>query len=176
MVSHRKKMPIDFSRVRLMVMDFDGVHTDGRVFTDENGVESVVCSRRDGMGLELLRRETDVTFFVISKENNPVVGARCRKLKIQCAQGVDNGEEKSKIFHRLITESGCSVEETLYMGDDVVDIPPMKIAGISVAVADAHFSVKEIASYVTLATGGNGAIREICDMIIEAKSGLTKQS
>ena len=170
-----KKATVDFSRVKLMVMDFDGVHTDGRVFTDQNGVESVVCSRRDGMGLELLSLETDVTCYVISKEINPVVTARCSKLKIKCAQGVNDGEEKSSIFNNLISKFGYSIEETLYMGDDVVDIPPMKIAGISVAVADAHYSVKEIASYVTCAPGGNGAIREICEIIIKAKSGLKKK-
>ena len=162
----------DFSRVKLFVMDFDGVHTDGKVITDDCGKESVICSRRDGMGLEILRNESDVIACVISKEISQVVAARCRKLKLKYFQGVNDGAGKSKIFLDLINEFGFKTEETIYMGDDVVDIQPMMLAGIGVAVSDAHPRVKEVASYITLAAGGNGAIREICEIILESRASL----
>lgn len=162
-------MTPDFSKVRLLVMDFDGVHTDGRVFTDQDGKETVVCSRKDGMGLEMLRRKTDVRACVISKEANPVVAARCKKLLLPCYQKVDTGEGKVEILKRVMEEQGILPEETVYMGDDVVDILPMKAVGIGVAVYDAHPRVKEVASLISAERGGNGAIREVCEMIIVAK-------
>ncbi len=159
----------NFSNVRLFAMDFDGVHTDARVFTGQDGREMVVCSRKDGMGLEMLRRKTDVQACVISKEINPVVMARCKKLQLPCYQKVDTGDGKAKILQRVMKERGIAPEEVIYMGDDIVDIAPMKVVGIGVAVADAHPRVKEVASYVTSAQGGNGAIREVCEMILAAK-------
>lgn len=158
-----------FVKVKLLVMDFDGVHTDGHVWTDEHSKETVMCSRLDGMGLEMLRRLSDVKAFVISKETNPVVAARCRKLKIPCEQAVDKGEGKLEILKRIVDENNCTSEAVAYMGDDVNDVHCMEYAGIGIAVANARPQAKTIASYVTEAYGGSGAIREVCDMILEAK-------
>ena len=154
--------------VKLLAMDFDGVHTDGLVYTNQDGVEQVACSRVDSMGLELLRRLSDVKTCVISKEENPVVAARCRKLKITCCQSIDNGDGKLEILRRIMGESNLGNNEVIYMGDDVNDIPCIKeVAGV--AVANARPEVKEFARYTTLASGGRGAIREICDLILHAK-------
>lgn len=158
-----------FFRIRLLAMDFDGVHTDGQVWTDEQGKESVMSSRLDGMGLEMLQRLTDVKVFVISKEINPVVAMRCKKLKIPCTQGVDKGEGKLEILQRIMGENECASDEVIYMGDDINDIPCLEFVGLGIAVANARQQTKAVAAHVTVATGGNGAIREVCDMILEAK-------
>lgn len=158
-----------FAQVKLLVMDFDGVHTDGHVWTDEHGKEMVISSRLDGMGLEMLRRLTDVKAFVISKEENPVVSMRCKKLKIPCVQGVDKGEGKLEILKRIMGENGCVPEEAIYMGDDINDIPCIEFVGLGIAVINARPQVRALAAYTTIAAGGNGAIREVCDMILEAK-------
>ena len=158
-----------FANIKLLAMDFDGVHTDGRVFTDQDGKETVVCSRRDGMGLEILSRTSEVKACVISKEANPVVTARCKKLEIPCVQNVDTGEGKLEILKRFVAEHGFASEEVIYMGDDIVDMAPMRYAGIGIAVADAMPKVREAADYVTSAFGGRGAIREVCELILEVK-------
>lgn len=150
-------------------MDFDGVHTDGHVWTNQDGVEVVMASRLDGMGLEMLRRLTDVKACVISKEMNPVVTARCNKLKIPCVQGVDKGGDKLEILKKFMAEHGVEKDEVIYMGDDVNDIHAMEYVGLGIAVANARPEVKKVAKLVTVSSGGNGAIREICDMILKAK-------
>lgn len=164
-----KKFRTQLAGVKLLVTDFDGVHTDGHVWTDQDGRESVMSSRLDGTGLELLRRLTDVKVFVISKETNPVVSARCRKLQIPCEQAIDRGEGKTEILLRIMREFGCEPREVIYMGDDVNDIHPMETVGMGVAVANARPQVKAVAKYITTAPGGNGAIREVCDLILDAK-------
>lgn len=156
-------------RVKLLAMDFDGIHTDGRVFVDQHGIETVRCSRIDGMGLELLRRLTDVRACVISKEPNPVVAARCAKLKLPCHHNVDTGEGKMEILKRIAAEAGVAPEEILYMGDDVQDLAPMRFAGIAVTVPNGRPEVRAIARHVTVAHGGHGAIREICDLLLKSR-------
>ena len=168
------KLKKKLKKIKLLAMDFDGVHTDGRVYVDQNGKETVVCSRLDGMGLELLRRLTDVKACVISKEVNPVVTARCNKLKLHCHQGVDKADHKRKILDRVIQEHGITREEVIFMGDDVQDLGALEHAGLAVAVANARPEVKVVADYVTIASGGNGAIREVCDLILEAR-GIQKK-
>lgn len=155
--------------IKLFAMDFDGVHTDGRVYASEDGKETVVCSRRDSMGLELLRRKTDIARVVISKEVNPVVAARCKKLKLPCHHGIDTGDDKLLILERVASELGIDQGAVAYMGDDVVDIAPMRWAGLAIAVGDAHPLVKQCAHIVTKAPGGNGAIREVCDLILTVR-------
>lgn len=164
-----KELREKFSKIKMLAMDFDGVHTDGRVFVDQDGRETVVCSRRDGMGLEMLRRKSDVKACVISKEANPVVSARCKKLELPCVQKVDTSEGKLDILKRFMAKHGLAPEEVIYMGDDVVDIAPMQYAGIGIAVGDAWPKTKEVAQYVTSAPGGRGAVREVCEIVLKAK-------
>lgn len=151
--------------VRMVVFDFDGVMTDNRVYVLEDGREAVVCSRGDGMGLVLLR-EQGTSVFVISKERNPVVTARCNKLKIPCYQGVD---EKATLFQRLVAEQGLSMDEVIFVGNDVNDVACMQLARWGVAVADAHPAALAVADLILEKPGGHGAVRELCDEILEAK-------
>ncbi|MBI2625669.1 HAD hydrolase family protein [Candidatus Parcubacteria bacterium] len=162
--------------MKLFAMDFDGIHTDGRVITDAVGREYVICSRIDGRGISRLQKETDVEACVISLEANPVVAARCRKLGLPCHQGIESGEGKLAVLKRVMEERGIAPSAVLYLGDDDSDIAPMRYAGIRVTVPDAYPAVRSIAHYVTAARGGHGAVREVCELILAAKGARLSQS
>lgn len=149
-------------RVGALVMDFDGVLTDNRVIVDQNGVESVVCSRGDGFGLELLRK-AGIPLLVISKEANPVVTARCRKLQIPCLQGI---EDKLTALQGWASERGLSSRELVFVGNDVNDLECLQWVGCAVAVHDSHPDVLAAAHLVLEHDGGTGAIRELCELIL----------
>jgi N-acylneuraminate cytidylyltransferase len=152
--------------ISLVVLDFDGVFTDNRVFVSEDATEMVACSRGDGFGLGLLRK-AGVPAVVLSTEVNPVVAARCKKLDLPCHQGV---ADKAEVFDRLASEYGVEPQCIAFVGNDVNDLPAMEKAGVAVAVADAEPEVLQIAHIVLTRKGGRGAIRELCDRIIAAKS------
>lgn len=160
----------DFKKIKLLAMDFDGVMTDGHVWTTgHEGVEMVMSSRIDSMGLELLRRLTDVKACVISKETNPVVQFRCDKLKLPCYQCIDKGEGKLDVLKRVMVEQNLKPEEVIFMGDDVTDITPMEFVSLPIAPANGRDQVKAVAVYVTKNSGGNGAIREVCELLLESR-------
>lgn len=156
------------SGIRLVCADFDGVFTDAMVYTDQNGVESVRCSRRDSLGINMLKRE-GISMHVISKETNPVVAARCKKMGVTCDQAVNSGDDKTVIMQRVAREAGIELSQVAYIGDDVNDLAALQIAGFAVTVADGHPLVKEVSHYVTKARGGEHAIRELCEFILTAQ-------
>ncbi|MBI4120761.1 MAG: HAD hydrolase family protein [Parcubacteria group bacterium] len=156
------------SRIRLVCSDFDGVFTDAMVYTDQNGVESVRCSRRDSLGINMLKR-VGISVHVISKETNPVVATRCKKMGIEYDQAVDSGEGKAEIMKRVALNAGLDLSQVAFIGDDINDVPALKIAGLAVTVADGHYLAKEIAHYTTKARGGEHAIRELCEYILTAQ-------
>lgn len=160
----------DVDRVRLLpkkidcvVFDFDGVFTDNGVILNQDGVESVRCDRMDGLGINLLEN-AGVPMLVLSKEPNPVVMARCKKLRLECLHGID---EKGPALTKWLEERGYALENTVYLGNDVNDEPCLKIVGCPVVVADAHPSVKPLAKFILEQPGGRGAVRALCDLIIE---------
>lgn len=150
----------------LVVLDFDGVLTDDRVWITETGVEAVVCSRGDGMGIERLRG-AGVEVVVISKEANPVVRERCRKLKVECHHGV---ERKEQLLRELIEARGLPLDHVVYVGNDINDLSCMRMVGWPVAVADAHPEVVAAARIVLSRPGGRGAVREIADLILSLRN------
>lgn len=154
--------------IKLVVTDFDGVHTDGRVWVDENGIESVVCSRKDGLGISMLKK-AGIEVHVISKERNPVVSARCKKLDIPFDQGVHDSDGKLEILKRITGERNLAPAQVLYVGDDVNDRASLDFAGVAVTVADGHPSLMEICDYVTLRKGGDHAVREVAEQILMAQ-------
>jgi YrbI family 3-deoxy-D-manno-octulosonate 8-phosphate phosphatase len=154
-------------RTALLVLDFDGVMTDDRVYVDQDGREMVACSRGDGLGLTLLRRE-GVPVLVLSTEQNPVVAARCRKVKVECIQGCD---DKVTELRRLLEARGIPAERTVYVGNDLNDLGPMRLAGCSLAPSDAHPLAKKAARGVLSRPGGHGAVRETAEMIL-ARMGI----
>lgn len=149
-------------KVEALVMDFDGVFTENKVTVFEDGTEAVVCDRGDGMGIEMLKKK-DLPIWVLSKEKNAVLTARCNKLNIPCTYGVEN---KLELLKNQLIEMGISPQNVVYVGNDINDIACMQFVGCGVAVADAYPKVKEIAKMVLINKGGNGAIRELCELIL----------
>jgi N-acylneuraminate cytidylyltransferase len=150
------------ANVYLLVVDFDGVLTDNRVWVTEQGSESVACNRSDGLGIEMLQRH-GVDVVVLSKESNPVVAARCGKLGIAFRQGV---EDKRAALRSLAAEREVGLPQIAYVGNDINDLPCMAVAGCGIAVADAHPEVLRQADIILKARGGRGAIREVCDLVL----------
>ncbi|HOW92436.1 MAG TPA: acylneuraminate cytidylyltransferase [Anaerolineaceae bacterium] len=159
--SRRRKLP---AKTSLVVMDFDGVLTDNLVHIDEQGNEQVSSSRGDSMGLRLVRETLPIDFMVISTEVNPVVAARCKKLKLEYFQGID---DKPSVLRKVIREKGIPAEEIVFIGNDVNDIGCMEIAGYAVAPADAEAIVKRHADLVLTRKGGKGAVRDFCDILLQ---------
>ena len=152
------------ARLRLVVFDFDGVMTDNRVLVHQDGTETVMCDRGDGLGIERLRRR-GLDMLVLSKEINPVVAARCRKLQLPCVQGIDG---KAAYLTRYLTEKGIDPAAVAYVGNDVNDLDCLRLVGVPVVVQDAHPSVRDAARIVLNASGGRGAVREFCDRVLAA--------
>jgi N-acylneuraminate cytidylyltransferase len=155
----KRRLP---ERVRIVVLDFDGVLTDNRVWTDTDGRESVAANRSDGLGLvELQRRGVKVA--VLSTEANPVVGARCQKLGLDYQQAV---ADKPAALATLLAEAGIPPEEAVFVGNDINDVGCFAIVGCAFAVADAHAAARLAADQVLSRAGGHGAVRELCDMLL----------
>lgn len=151
--------------VELIAFDFDGVFTDNTVYVSQEGVESVRCWRSDGLGLSKLP-SVGVQAFIISTEVNPVVTTRARKLKLDCKQGV---EDKAAAILACCAALGVAPERTMFVGNDINDIPAFRSIGVPVAVADAHPDVLPLVMMLTEKPGGMGAVREICDRVVKAK-------
>ena len=158
----RRKRPWP-QTIDLVVFDFDGVFTDNRVWITENGEESVACYRGDGLGLAMLR-ERGVPTMVLSTESNPVVAARCDKLNLTCRQDV---QDKVAALRALAQEKKISLENVMYVGNDINDLGCLEAAGYAVAPADAYPAAIARADLVLRTRGGYGAVRELCELIIQ---------
>jgi YrbI family 3-deoxy-D-manno-octulosonate 8-phosphate phosphatase len=145
-----------------VVLDFDGTQTDDRVLIDSDGREFVSVHRGDGLGIAALRR-SGLKMLVLSTEQNPVVAARARKLKIPVLHGIDR---KDLALKQWCEEQGIAPERVLYVGNDVNDLPCFALVGWPVAVGSAHDVVRGAARAVTTVPGGEGAIREIAGWIL----------
>ncbi|MEV6191665.1 N-acylneuraminate cytidylyltransferase [Streptomyces sp. NPDC051920] len=145
-----------------VVLDFDGTQTDDRVLIDSDGREFVSVHRGDGLGIAALRR-SGLTMLILSTEQNPVVAARARKLKLPVLHGIDR---KDLALKQWCEEQGIAPERVLYVGNDVNDLPCFALVGWPVAVASAHDVVRGAARAVTTVPGGDGAIREIASWIL----------
>ena len=149
--------------VRALVMDFDGIFTDNRVFVGQDGRESVVCSRSDGWGLARLR-DAGIPMLVLSTEQNPIVQARCDKLGLACRQGLD---DKLRVLEAWLDAKGIPRSGVVYVGNDINDLACLSAVGCGVVVADAHPSVVGAARLQLSSQGGRGALREIADLILQ---------
>ena len=149
--------------VSLVVLDFDGVLTDDRVYVNQHGEETVAAHRGDGMGISQLKK-AGIEVVILSKEKNPVVKARADKLGIPAYQGID---EKGKELQSLMANKGVSSEQVVYLGNDINDLPCFPLVGLAAAVADAHPKVIEEAQLVLSKNGGYGAVRELCDLLLD---------
>jgi len=150
-------------KVEMVVFDFDGVMTDDRVWVNQDGTEMVAANRRDGMGIAMLRK-AGIPAVVLSTETNPVVAARCRKLGLPLVQGVD---DKAAALQALLAEQKIVPGKVVYLGNDVNDLPCFPMVGCAVATADAHPDVLARSDLVLSCRGGFGAVRELCERIIQ---------
>lgn len=153
-------------KVDLVVFDFDGVMTDNRVWVDENGREMVAAYRSDSMGINQLRK-AGILSIVISTEVNPVVAARCRKMKIPVDQGV---EDKAALLKNILAERQLDPQRVIYVGNDINDLPCFPLVACALAVADAQPAVLRQADIVLGRRGGYGAVREVCDLLLQRQA------
>ena len=152
--------------VRLIAFDFDGVFTDNTVYVTQEGIESVRCWRSDGLGLARLR-DVGVQALIISTEANPVVSIRAQKLNLLCKQGVKN---KAVEILAICKELKISPQQAMFVGNDINDIPAFQSIGIPVGVSDAYPEIYPYVLYRTQRPGGFGAVREICDLVFNARN------
>jgi len=161
----KDKLRNKLQKSKLIVFDFDGIFTDGFVYLDQDGKETVRCSRRDSLGIDMLKA-AGLKIIVISRKTNPVVEMRCQKMKIKCFSGI---RDKLETLKKIVNQSKISPEEICYIGDDITDLECITFAGVGITVNNAPRELKNRADYITSLNGGDHAVREICDLIIKAK-------
>lgn len=154
----------DRAKIKALVMDFDGVHTDDTAILDQNGVESVIVARRDGLGIEFLRKSGRFSLLILSKERNPVVARRSEKLKVECLQA---RSDKVAAMSEWLKKMKLGWDEVLYVGNDANDIPAIKRVGCSACPQDAHPSVLPLVDWIIPHDGGRGAIRAVADCLLQ---------
>jgi YrbI family 3-deoxy-D-manno-octulosonate 8-phosphate phosphatase len=154
-------------RVRVVGFDFDGVFTDNAVYVFQDGREAVRCSRSDGLGLRRLE-SVGVTPLIVSTETSPVVTERSRKLRVRCVQGC---ADKLEAFTALLQELAVGFESAAYVGNDINDLACLRRVALPIAVGDAWSELAEVVRYRTRRAGGEGAVREVCDLIADVMGG-----
>jgi 3-deoxy-D-manno-octulosonate 8-phosphate phosphatase (KDO 8-P phosphatase) len=156
-------MDTRLEKVSLLLLDVDGVMTDGRIFFDNNGVETKAFDVRDGHGLKLLQR-AGLRVGIITGRQSRVVEIRARELGIDILyQGV---KDKVLPYEEILNSLAIGGDQVAYVGDDIVDLPVLRRVGFAATVADGSEDVKPFVHYVTKARGGRGAVREICELIL----------
>jgi len=162
----KKHIKEKLKRIKILILDIDGVMTDGRIVMDDEGRELKNFDVRDGHGIKVLQRY-GIKVAILTGRKSKVVECRAKDLDIKDVyQKVFN---KKEVFEKILKKYKLSADEAAYMGDDIVDIPVLKRVGFSVAVADALDVVKKSVDYITKNKGGRGAVREVCEMILQAQ-------
>ena len=154
-------MPINYSSIKLIAYDFDGVMTDNHVYVTQDGVEMAMCHRGDGLGVGIIR-DLGIDQVIISTEVNPIVARRAEKLKIPVIHKV---KDKAQALKDYCAECGVALSEVMYIGNDTNDLEAMKLAGIKGAPADAEPEILAIADWVSSKNGGYGVIRELARVL-----------
>jgi 3-deoxy-D-manno-octulosonate 8-phosphate phosphatase (KDO 8-P phosphatase) len=152
-------------RIRLLIVDVDGVLTDGGIILDNEGNELKRFHVRDGHGIKMLIR-AGIEVAIVTGRESEVVNRRAAELGIKTVH--QRSKVKLEAYEEILKETGMTDEQVAYVGDDIVDLPVMRRVGLSVAVADAEDYVKEGAMIVTERPGGRGAVREVTDLILKA--------
>ena len=145
-----------------LVFDFDGVLTNNLVYLNQDGLESVACSRADGLAFDVLRKLKKPA-FILSTEKSPVVAMRAKKLKIPAMQGVF---DKVEAIKELADNKNYDLKNILYVGNDLNDYLVMKICGYTACPIDSHPKIKEISKYILNTKGGNGTVRELLEQVL----------
>jgi 3-deoxy-D-manno-octulosonate 8-phosphate phosphatase (KDO 8-P phosphatase) len=154
------------ARVRLVLLDVDGVLTDGRLYFAEDGQELKTFDTQDGHGIKMLQ-QAGVTVAIITGRNTKLVERRARNLGV--AHLMQGREDKLVALRELAADVGVALGHIAYVGDDWPDLPAIRAVGLGVAVANAHAELRNHAAYTTRLEGGRGAVREVCDLILKAQ-------
>jgi 3-deoxy-D-manno-octulosonate 8-phosphate phosphatase (KDO 8-P phosphatase) len=156
------------SAIRLVAFDVDGVFTDGRFYLSDDGVESKAFNTQDGFGIrQLINAGIDVA--VISGRQSGAVERRMAELGV--THVVQGCKDKVAALGEIVETLGITTGQCAYAGDDVPDLPLLNTVGYSIAVANAVLEVREQCDYITSANGGHGAVREVCELILAARTG-----
>lgn len=151
-------------KIRLLLLDVDGVMTDGRIIYDDRGSETKAFDVKDGHGMKMLQR-AGIRIGIITGRQSPVVDHRASELGIDLVY--QGAKDKLLPFREILEKTGLPAEAVAYVGDDVIDVPVLRRVGFAATVADALDEVKPYVHYVTQRRGGRGAVREICDLLLK---------
>lgn len=155
--------------IQLLILDVDGVLTNGQLGLDDDLTASKSFHVRDGFGIRQLLKE-NIQVAVITGRESKLVSERIRELKIPYL--FQNSPDKLPIFKKLLADLNLQSHQVAYMGDDLIDLPVLKQVGLSAAPADAYFFVKEHTDFIAHHSGGNGAVRELCDLLLAGRGRL----
>jgi YrbI family 3-deoxy-D-manno-octulosonate 8-phosphate phosphatase len=152
--------------IRMILSDVDGVLSDGSIILDNTGVETKVFNVRDGLGIKLWQK-AGFGFGILTARNSQIVKLRAAELGISMLR--QGSEDKLSAAMEMIEDAGLTPEEVCYIGDDLPDIPVLKYVGLSVTVADGVAECVAVSQWKTNARGGHGAVRELCERLLNAK-------
>ena len=158
--------PEKLKKIQLLLLDVDGVLTDGSIIYSDEGRETKVFNVKDGFGLKLIMSAGIKVGLVTGRTSN-ALQRRCRELGIKYIY--DGVQQKARLLDKIVAETGVGADNTAYIGDDLPDLPLMRRIGLAIAVADAHEMVRDYADWITAAPGGRGAVREVCDALLKAR-------
>lgn len=153
-------------RIKLLLLDVDGVLTSGHIIYSNAGVETKAFNVKDGLGIRLLMN-AGIDIGIVTGRSSEALSQRCNDLGITLIY--DGIKEKGAILDTILSRTGLSADEIAFIGDDLPDISLLNKVGVSIAVADAHENVKKSVDIITHKKGGDGAVRELCEMILKAK-------
>jgi len=157
--------------IKLIILDVDGVMTDGSLYFDNQGQEFKAFNSKDGHGIRLLL-ENGIEVALITGRESELVKHRANNLKLSPKLIYQGYRDKLPAFDDLLEKTGYKKEEIAYVGDDVIDLPIMSQVGFSIAVGDANWFVKDHSDWVCSINGGKGAVREVCELILNAQGKL----
>ena len=167
-----KKEIVEIARkIKLIILDVDGVMTDGSLYFDNQGQEFKAFNSKDGHGIRLLL-ENGIEVALITGRESELVKHRANNLKLSPKLIYQGYRDKLPAFDDLLEKTGYKKEEIAYVGDDVIDLPIMSQVGFSIAVGDANWFVKDHSDWVCSISGGKGAVREVCELILNAQGKL----
>ncbi len=155
-----------FKQIKLLVLDVDGVMTNGGLMISDDGKEYKIFHAHDGLGMKLLK-STGVELAIITGRKSQVVSQRAESTGV--SHLFQGAEDKLAAWQQLLKDTGIRAENAAFVGDDVVDLPPMIDSGLAIAVPAAPEMVLQHADYVTQKAGGQGAVREVCELIMQAQ-------
>jgi 3-deoxy-D-manno-octulosonate 8-phosphate phosphatase (KDO 8-P phosphatase) len=161
------------AQIKLLVCDVDGVFSDGRIYLGNDGEELKAFHTKDGFGIKALGA-SGVAVAIITGRNSTIVANRMKALNV--AHIIQGQEDKLPALSNLIEQLNITINEVAYIGDDVPDLPCIEAVGLGISVSDAHPLVLRAADYATFTRGGFGAVREICDLIMQSQNTLDNAS